>query len=98
MGLGWHTATKVRCYPSSAPDATAWDDPDKEKEAWVKWNKRHKEKAVRWSQSDPEKHLIAMRTCMQPFVRFLKKLCELSGKQFEKKQMLANAKRETSNI
>ena len=74
-----------------AAEAEAAEDPDAAKKAWVQWNKKHAEKALAFAESDPECQLIAMRVCMEPFARLLRKLCQTSGSGFEKKQLLAAA-------
>ena len=73
-------ATAAEALPS------ATGDPDQDKAAWVRWNKRHKEKALAFVRSDPERALIAMRVCMGPWVRLLQNLCHLSAQSFDKQQ------------
>ena len=78
----------------SAGAAAEDDDPDAAKSAWVRWNKKHREKSVAFAQQEPESSLVAARVCTQPFVQLLRRLCKISGSAFEKRQLLACARGE----
>ena len=71
-------------------ESTEHDD-EAGKDDWVKWNKRNRQKAVAFSESDPEMNLIVARVCMQPFVHLFHQVCQMSGQGFMRKQMLASS-------
>ena len=74
------------------PRPEDFEAEDQAKQDWIHWNKRQKDKAVCWSQEDAERHLIAMRIACGPFVRLLRRACHLSGRGWEKQQLLLAAR------